>query len=93
MKTNTDTFKRKINQLEREIKKRQEQIDENLGNILELDQSNKMLLEDREKLKERILKLKSRRGRFDLATKICNNCKKDYKDNENFNWSCRTHQS
>ena len=58
MKTNTDTFKRKINQLEREIKKRQEQIDENLGNILELDQSNKMLLEDREKLKERILNLK-----------------------------------
>lgn len=24
---------------------------------------------------------------------MCNNCKKDFKDTENFNWSCRVHQS
>lgn len=24
---------------------------------------------------------------------MCKNCKKEYKDNENFSWKCRTHRS
>ena len=28
-----------------------------------------------------------------MTTKICKNCKKDFKDADNFNWSCRVHQS
>lgn len=27
------------------------------------------------------------------SLKSCVNCKSDYKDSENFNWSCRTHPS
>ncbi len=28
-----------------------------------------------------------------MDSKMCQNCKRDFKDSENFNWSCRTHQS
>ena len=43
-------------------------------------------------MKERIKKLRSRRGKFDSSSKICKNCGKDYVEKENFNWSCRTHR-
>ena len=44
-------------------------------------------------MKLRINKLKLRKG-YDLGSlKLCYNCKKDFKDSENFNWSCRVHQS
>lgn len=39
----------------------------------------------------RVQKLKSRKGHSLGAAKMCNNCKKDFKDSENFNWSCRVH--
>jgi len=44
-------------------------------------------------MKERIKKLKNRRGKFDAGSKICKKCGKDYLEKENFNWSCSTHQS
>lgn len=34
-----------------------------------------------------------RKGRFDSNLLICNACKRDYQDKDNFNWSCRTHHS
>lgn len=52
------------------------------------------LADEREKMIARINKLKLRKRRNDYYhSKICTNCKKDFKDTENFNWSCRTHQS
>ena len=44
------------------------------------------------KLKMRIVKLKSRKGKVDHGIKMCNNCKKEYHEKDNFAWSCRTHQ-
>lgn len=43
----------------------------------------------------RIQKLKLTKQSYGAtsASKMCNNCKKDFKDSENFNWSCRVHQS
>jgi hypothetical protein len=38
-----------------------------------------------------ILKLKDRKGTVDV--KICKKCNKEYKEKDNFNWSCCTHQS
>ena len=50
--------------------------------------------EDVEKYKEKIKKLKSRKGlSIEMATKLCSNCGKEYKDSENFAWKCRTHWS
>ena len=46
-----------------------------------------------DKMKQRIIKLKSRKGKIDLGIKMCRNCGKEFHEKENFNWSCRTHQS
>ena len=37
--------------------------------------------------------MKNRRGKIDLGIKICKNCTKEYNEKDNFNWSCKTHQS
>jgi len=44
-------------------------------------------------LKIRIKKIKLKKGKIDTGIKMCKNCKKEYKDNENFSWKCRTHRS
>jgi len=44
-------------------------------------------------MKDRIVKLKARRGKLDVDLKICKKCSKEYSEKENFNWSCRTHKS
>lgn len=58
---------------------------------VQLEKEKKNWHEEREKMKERIQKLRTRRGKMDLAQKVCKNCGKDYVEKENFNWSCRTH--
>jgi hypothetical protein len=42
-------------------------------------------------MKQRIVKLKSRKGKVDQGIKMCKKCSQEYHENENFNWSCRTH--
>lgn len=44
-------------------------------------------------MKRRIAKLAARKGNFTTAIKTCKNCTNEYIEKENFNWSCRTHQS
>jgi len=44
-------------------------------------------------MKERLIKLKTKKGRVDAGILICKFCGKDFHERENFNWSCRTHQS
>ena len=46
---------------------------------------------ERDKLKQRIQKLKNRRFRMEDNQKICKKCGKEYLEKENYNWSCRTH--
>ena len=43
-------------------------------------------------MKERIKKLKTKKGKFDHSQLVCRNCGKDYDEKENFNWSCCTHR-
>ncbi len=57
-----------------------------------LEKQLSQVLNEREKLKNKIQKLKSRRN-VDLDQKICRNCGREYLTSENFNWSCRTHRS
>ena len=51
------------------------------------------LMEEREKMRHRIIKLKQRRGKVDQGFKTCKNCAKEYHEADNFNWSCRTHRN
>lgn len=44
-------------------------------------------------MKQRITKLIARKGKFESSNKTCKKCTKEYNEKENFNWSCRTHQS
>jgi hypothetical protein len=59
---------------------------------MKFDKQVKMMLEERDKMKMRIVKLKSRKGKVDYGIKLCKNCSKEFPEKENFNWSCRTHQ-
>ena len=62
-------------------------------NFFRCDNEVKALRQEREKMKQRIVKLKSRKGRMDLGVKICKKCGKDYNEKDNLNWSCRQHMS
>ena len=44
-------------------------------------------------MKDRIKKLKQKKGKFDIQQKTCRNCGKDFTEKENFAWSCRVHRS
>lgn len=61
--------------------------------VNQLERDKKNIQEEREKLKKNLARLISRRGKFDSAIKVCKNCSKEYNEKENFNWSCRIHQS
>lgn len=52
----------------------------------------KVLQNERDKMRQRIQKLKNRRN-YNINQKICKLCGKEYLEKENFNWSCRTHRS
>jgi hypothetical protein len=58
-----------------------------------LEKEKKDLMVERDKMKDRIKRLKMKRGKFDIAEKVCKNCSKDFLESENFNWSCRIHRS
>lgn len=61
---------------------------------MSLEQHNAFMADEMDKLQMRLKKLRLQKGRFlSTNTKMCNNCKKDFKDSENYNWSCRVHQS
>ena len=44
-------------------------------------------------MRERMKKLKQKKGKLDILQKVCKNCGKDYIEKDNFKWSCRTHRS
>ena len=56
-----------------------------------MDKQVKQLIAERQKMVDRIKKLKSRRGKFEEGSKVCKKCGKDFLEKENFNWSCSTH--
>lgn len=46
---------------------------------------------EKEKMKQKIIKLKRRRN-IDFNQKTCKTCGNDFIESENFNWSCRVHR-
>ena len=66
---------------------------EKLNNRLETSEYNyKVLNDDYEKLRKRIKQVKFLQPESD-DDKICKNCKRFFKEEENFNWSCKIHTS
>ena len=70
-----------------------EEIKNHVEERMKQDRTVKILTEEREKLKKRLIKLTARKGNFMNGIKTCKNCTNEYLEKENFNWSCRTHQS
>ena len=61
--------------------------------IMNLTRTNKLQQFEIAKAKERMIKMKNRRGKIDLGIKLCKNCTKEFHESDNFNWSCKTHKS
>jgi len=81
-----------IHKHEQTIKKLTNDLDKKLDEFMKLDQEHKVLKAEREKMKQRIIKLKSRKGKVDQGIKMCKLCAQEFHEKENFNWSCRTHR-
>ena len=88
-----ETFKKRLFELDKDLKAKTEEAEEYFEQRNSLDKEKKNLVIEREKMKDRIKKLKSKKGKFDLAQKTCKNCGKDYIEKDNFKWSCRVHRS
>ena len=86
------TVKDRIAQLDQETRQAVKEKDIAIDEMTKMSKQMVVVSNEREKLKEKIAKLKNRRN-VDLNQKICKNCSKEYLENENYNWSCRTHRS
>lgn len=86
-------YKAKFGRMTEKLKKATEEIERLIDKNILAERTNKMNNEEKEKLKLRISKIMARKGNIDTLTKTCKKCTKEYKEKENFNWSCRTHQS
>lgn len=85
-------MKEKIAQTEDLLKQATEEAAKFLEEFQKADKMVKMLQNERDKMRQRIQKLKNRRN-YNINQKICKLCGKEYLEKENFNWSCRTHRS
>lgn len=86
-------FKEKTKRLEERIKQYQAENEKLAQGMFAAEKEKKIVIEDREKLKKNVSKLIARKGKFDQGLKQCKNCSKEFNEKENFNWSCRMHQS
>lgn len=62
------------------------------GKLETAEYNYKILSEEYEKLRQRAKQVKFRQIEAE-EEKVCKNCKKIYKEEENFNWSCKVHSS
>jgi hypothetical protein len=60
--------------------------------MTKLDKKYKQVLLEKEKMRQRIVKLRQRKRVHEVNQKMCKNCGLEYMESENFNWSCRTHR-
>lgn len=58
--------------------------------VFKLEEANRVLVDELHTSKQKFEKLRKRKGGI-KNQRICGNCKVEFKEEENFNWSCRTH--
>ena len=61
-----DTFKKRLFDFDRELKAKTEECNENFESKVQLEKEKKNFIAEREKMKERIKKLKLKKGKFDI---------------------------
>jgi len=67
-------MKEKVNQLENELKDKEKELNKWIDEYVRADKFNKQLLMEREKMKQRFIRLKNRRFKVDQDQKICKKC-------------------
>lgn len=65
--TQFDTFKKRMFELDRDMKAKTEEANETFEAKCLLDKEKKNLIAEREKMKDRIKKLKQKKGKFDIS--------------------------
>ena len=89
----TEQFRIRILAAEKNLKEMTEKFTTTDNELKRVEKINALLTEEKNKMKERMTKLKARRGKGAEDFKICKRCGKDYSERENYNWSCKTHKS
>lgn len=79
--------------LHSQLMKANADLEEKVNELMKLEKMWADLKQENQRQKQRIQKLKSRKGRMDVGFKQCKKCQKEYTEKENFKWVCRTHQS
>lgn len=83
--------KDRIAVLETELQQKNQSLLNQQDEFFKLDKAYKSVMNERLKLKERLQRLKNKRLRVDVNQKLCKKCGREFLENENYNWSCRTH--
>jgi DNA repair exonuclease SbcCD ATPase subunit len=86
-------FLAKTNQFNTDEKEYIAKINDLTYEVDKLLKSVRLLTDEKTKMKDRITKLKNKRGVVNMDQKQCSLCSKEFLEKENFNWSCRTHKS
>lgn len=88
------TAKDKLNMLQSRIGGLEEEKEKGREHGAKLDKQYKDLVEEYEKLRNRLKQVRQKRKLFeDFEEKVCKNCQKIFIENTNYNWSCKTHYS
>jgi len=87
----TTILNSKIKDLEHEQTRLIIMIEQRNDTIIKLEKKYKQILDDKEKLRQRIMGMKMK-STSNINQKLCKNCSQEYVEAENFNWSCRTHR-
>lgn len=83
----------KVKRQDEKLKLLQSEIENIQLAALAVEKERKIMHEERDKLQKHVVKLLARKGKFDSVLKQCKQCNKEYNEKENYNWSCRVHQS
>ncbi len=86
-----NALKEKMTELEKQLRERERALEQKTDDCHKLEKQCRIALDDREKMRLRIIKMKMRKT-ANLNQKLCKNCGREYMETENFNWSCRTHR-
>ena len=77
--------------LEKNLAKCKQQKDALFDKWQRLDSQYKLVLKEKDKLKSKLVRLQNVKKQAANVLKTCVNCKEEFSEKENFNWSCRTH--
>ncbi|TNV84813.1 hypothetical protein FGO68_gene13458 [Halteria grandinella] len=91
-----NTFKQEMKGYIDEAQGKKTELEATLALLQKATAENQDLRAEMDKLRQRISMLRQNRN-WNLSSKIkqkyCKNCKREYLEQENFNWSCRVHRS